>query len=473
MSFNGSGTYSLPAGNPVTTGTTISSTWANTTLSDLATALTNTICKDGQSTPTANIKMGGFKITNVAAGTAATDNANVANVQNATGQQLGTVAGTNTITATANPTLTAYTSGQLFSFIAAGANTGATTLNVDTLGAKNVLYNNAACSGGEIASGAMVSVRYDGTSFHLVSSYASATLPVLDTTAIVKNAGDTTKQIKFSAASITTATTRTYTMPDINGSVAIESSVNGLTRNGKMSITAASATGTYTADQVVVQTALNGTSQRLNSYSQACNLATTGAGGMDTGAAPVNGFVSLYAIAKSDGTTSILACAVATSTASIYAGGNMPAGYTYSALLGIIPTNGSSQFKPGLLIDRKWCYQANISIFTGQTGSGTLASQSISSAVPAAARFTSGFLMKTTVAGDFQGSVCSDGTGTGFQGLAAATAGTARGIGGLQTTSPSGGFFFKDLPIITSQTIWWSDAVGNSTSAMNISEYTV
>jgi hypothetical protein len=48
MSRNGSGTYTLPAGNPVVTGTTISSTWANNTLTDMATALTNSIAADGQ-----------------------------------------------------------------------------------------------------------------------------------------------------------------------------------------------------------------------------------------------------------------------------------------------------------------------------------------------------------------------------------------------------------------------------------------
>jgi hypothetical protein len=48
MSRNGSGTYTLPAGNPVVTGTTISSSWANTTLTDISTALTNSIAADGQ-----------------------------------------------------------------------------------------------------------------------------------------------------------------------------------------------------------------------------------------------------------------------------------------------------------------------------------------------------------------------------------------------------------------------------------------
>jgi len=48
MSRNGSGTYTLPAGNPVVTGTTISSTWANNTLTDIATAISGSIAADGQ-----------------------------------------------------------------------------------------------------------------------------------------------------------------------------------------------------------------------------------------------------------------------------------------------------------------------------------------------------------------------------------------------------------------------------------------
>jgi len=68
MSFNGSGTYSLPSGNPVVGGSSISSTWANTTFSDLSSALTNALCKDGQSTPTANLRMGSYKFTGLGVG---------------------------------------------------------------------------------------------------------------------------------------------------------------------------------------------------------------------------------------------------------------------------------------------------------------------------------------------------------------------------------------------------------------------
>lgn len=171
MSRNGSGIYSLPAGNPVVTGTTISSTWANNTLSDIATALTASIAKDGQTTPTANLPMGGFKHTGAADASALTDYLTAKQALNSTAQYLSTISGSDTITASGTFTPSAYTAGQTFRFIAAGSNTGAVTLNVASLGAKNVYKRT---SGGLVAlvakdliSGAEYSVTYDGTQFVL------------------------------------------------------------------------------------------------------------------------------------------------------------------------------------------------------------------------------------------------------------------------------------------------------------------
>ena len=73
MSRNGSGTYSLPAGNPVVTGTTISSTWANTTLTDIANAITGSLASDGQTTASGNLNMGTNKIVNAGDPTAQQD----------------------------------------------------------------------------------------------------------------------------------------------------------------------------------------------------------------------------------------------------------------------------------------------------------------------------------------------------------------------------------------------------------------
>ena len=69
MSRNGTGTYNLPAGNPVVTGTSISSTWANTTLTDIANALSGSVAADGQTPMTGQLDMNSQKIKNLAAGT--------------------------------------------------------------------------------------------------------------------------------------------------------------------------------------------------------------------------------------------------------------------------------------------------------------------------------------------------------------------------------------------------------------------
>lgn len=90
MPYNGSGTFTLYSpGNPVVTGTTISSTWANSTLTDLATGLSTALTKDGQTTPTANIPMGGYKLTGLAAGSASGDSVRYG--------QLGALAFLNTV----------------------------------------------------------------------------------------------------------------------------------------------------------------------------------------------------------------------------------------------------------------------------------------------------------------------------------------------------------------------------------------
>jgi microcystin-dependent protein len=83
MSRNGSGTYNLPAGNPVVTATTITSTWANSTLSDIATTLTGSLAADGQTPATGNLNMNTNRIVNVVDPTLAQDAATKAYVDTA------------------------------------------------------------------------------------------------------------------------------------------------------------------------------------------------------------------------------------------------------------------------------------------------------------------------------------------------------------------------------------------------------
>jgi len=73
MSRNGSGVFTLVAGNPVVTGTTIASTWANNTLSDIASALTDSVAADGQTAMSGNLNLNSNKIVNLATPTLSTD----------------------------------------------------------------------------------------------------------------------------------------------------------------------------------------------------------------------------------------------------------------------------------------------------------------------------------------------------------------------------------------------------------------
>ena len=176
MSFNGSGTFQInTTGQPVVSGTTISSTAFNALTADLATGLSTCITKDGQTTPTANIPMGNNKITGLAVGTVATDAATLGQVQSTAAKLLTSVSGADTITAAGSPSVASYVAGQMFYFVAAGDNTGAVTINIDSLGAKSVTRDGAvALAAGDIKSGEVVVIVYDGTRFQVVSQLNSS-----------------------------------------------------------------------------------------------------------------------------------------------------------------------------------------------------------------------------------------------------------------------------------------------------------
>jgi hypothetical protein len=90
---------------------------------------------------------------------------------NATAVSAGT-ANVQTLTYTVAPT--AYVAGDCYAFRVGLTNTGATTLNVNGLGAKNVLIGASALAGGELQIGQVAVVHYDGTSFQLVHAQKPA-----------------------------------------------------------------------------------------------------------------------------------------------------------------------------------------------------------------------------------------------------------------------------------------------------------
>ncbi len=182
MSYNGSGTFQInTAGQPVVAGTVISSTAFNSLTADLANGLSTAITKDGQTTVTNNIPMAGFKITGLGAATVGTDAARYSQIQGGT-DKLITVTGTDTLTGSLTPALTAYAAGNQFSFVVANTNTGAVTINIDGNGAKSITRTGStALVAGDMVAGQVVLIEYDGTRFQLLNGNSFTNLLVSGT----------------------------------------------------------------------------------------------------------------------------------------------------------------------------------------------------------------------------------------------------------------------------------------------------
>lgn len=168
--------------------------------------------------------------------------------------------------------------------------------------------------------------------------------------------------------------------------------VVGTSSNAKMSVTAASATATFTADELIVQTALGGLQYKLSSFNKTINLANTGVGGMDTGTAPATGFVALYAIYNPTTQVSALLAVNATSALApeVYGGANMPANYTASALVSVWATTAARLLNIGFQRGRK-INIPRIVVITTTTPPSTATSLSLATAVPKNAIEVSGY----------------------------------------------------------------------------------
>jgi len=182
MSRNGSGTYSLPAGNPVVTGTTIASTWANNTLSDIASALTDSVAADGQTPMSGNLNLNSNKIVNLATPTLSTDAVTKAYADALVGGagSFTTLTSSGATTFTANTASTSTTTGTAVITGGLGVSGRINAANFDGI----VGANTAAAGSFTTLSATGVTTVQAGT----------AALPAITTT------GDTNTGIFFSAA---------------------------------------------------------------------------------------------------------------------------------------------------------------------------------------------------------------------------------------------------------------------------------
>jgi hypothetical protein len=227
----------------------------------------------------------------------------------------------------------------------AATNTGASNLNWMSHGNNPITYTDgSAIQAGDLIGNGYATFEWDGTHWQLLS------IP----TAAGTGAGAFGNVGGYSALRLT-------------GSLAVDT-----------------ASVTLTADNIAVATSLGGKVYGIPSFNKTLNTGITGIGGMDTGLAPVSGFLSIYAIYNPTTGVNALLGTVASQT-TIYGGVNMPAGFTASGLVAIWPTNASRLLKAGSLVDRTFNYAVPPIVLN--SGSATTAtSVSLSTAIPAVAR---------------------------------------------------------------------------------------
>lgn len=167
MPRNGSGTFSRVRDwtTDAANGLNIEASLMDSDTDDIASAITDSIAKDGQTTPTANLPMGGFRHTNVGSATARSQYGVVGDIQD-NDYAYGTVGGTaNAISVTLSPAPTSYATGMALDFFVGTTNSSTVTINVNGLGAKDLHGPDGALSAGQIVAGDYLRAVYDGTRF--------------------------------------------------------------------------------------------------------------------------------------------------------------------------------------------------------------------------------------------------------------------------------------------------------------------
>lgn len=191
---------------------------------------------------------------------------------------------------TLSPALDAYITGMPIAFKATYANTGASTVDINELGAIAIKKNiNEDLVAGDILAGQIVTVIYDGTNFQMMAASRALALRDAARGLVVKN--------------------------------------NATNPNYQVDIS---------ADEIILQDE-NGNPMRVLNLSATADITVSGAGGLDTGAEAVSTWYHLWVIARADGTKSVILSTSATAP-------TLPSGYAYKAYLGAVYNQSDGNF---------------------------------------------------------------------------------------------------------------------------------
>ena len=333
MAYNGTGTFkrdynwTTDAGN----GINIEPVRMDGEDDGFATGLSNAITKDGQTTITANIPFNSKKITALANGSARTDSIALGQVQDGTYRTLGTLGGSaDTYTATPSPAITAYATGSEFNLKVNADNTGASTLNVSAVAAKNIKKYDGAGSkidlgAGDLQQDQYYKVIYDGTDFVLIGKNPATTSTVgqslLPNQITISNGTDADHDINFTA-------------------------------------------GNFNFDDGLGQAVATALTKQID----AAWVAGDNAGGLDTGSVAADTFYYCYVIHNP---TTGVSDAIFTAT---YNSPTLPSGYTKKAYRGAILTDGSGNIRKFIRKGDVFTFDAPITNYTPTPTTGVFAS---------------------------------------------------------------------------------------------------
>ncbi|MGL4999528.1 MAG: hypothetical protein ACRC5T_11215 [Cetobacterium sp.] len=194
MAFNGSGTFLRVMNwvNDATSGIKIRADRHDQEDDNIANGLSQCITKDGQTTITANLPMAGYKHTGVGNAAARTEYATLGQVQDGAGSYYTSSGSSNAYVVTTSPAITSYVAGQIFYIKANFTNTGAATINISSLGAKDLTKQGGiALASGDLVVGTIYTIQYDGTKFQVSPvanpSFATVSAPRYNITGAASN----------------------------------------------------------------------------------------------------------------------------------------------------------------------------------------------------------------------------------------------------------------------------------------------
>lgn len=225
MAFNGSGQFLRLFNwvNDKNAGINITASRTDSETDGIATGLSNCVTRDGQSPATQNLPMGGFAHTNVGTGTARNQYATIAQTEDGVINWGVAGGGVDTLTVAYAPALSALVDGQLCYVRATGTNlTSSPNFSPNGLTARTITkLGGGALNGSDWTINTELVFRYNlaNTRWEWLNALASQSSTFSDSAFKIQDNGDATKQLAFEVSGVSTGTTRTLTIPNASTTI--------------------------------------------------------------------------------------------------------------------------------------------------------------------------------------------------------------------------------------------------------------